>query len=196
MIARLRGRLIEKEPSGLVVDVGGVGYAVSVPLSTFTRLTGDTVDLFIHTEVRDDAIMLFGFLSREDREVFRKLMAVQGVGPMTALAVLSGIALPDLVAAVQAGDARRFKGIPRVGPKTAERICLELKDKLDQVWTPETAVPQAEALPAELGDALVALENLGYKSALARQALAEAREQAPAGPLEVWLRLALKRLAG
>lgn len=196
MIARLRGRLIEKEPSGLVVDVGGVGYAVSVSLSTFTRLTGDTVDLFIHTEVRDDAILLFGFLSREDREVFRKLIAVQGVGPMTALAVLSGISLPDLVGAIQAGDAGRFKGIPRVGPKTAERICLELKDKLDQIRSGAPPATEAESLPAELGDALVALENLGYKSALARQALAEAREQVPAGPLEVWLRLALKRLAG
>jgi Holliday junction DNA helicase RuvA len=195
MIGRLRGKLIEKEPSELVVEAGGVGYSVSVPLSTFTRLDGDTVDLFIHTEVRADAILLFGFLSREEREVFRKLIGVQGVGPMTALAVLSGLSLSELVTAVQTGDAKRFKGIPRVGQKTAERICLELKEKLDVLALPGQPPPAHEMLPAELGDALLALENLGYKSAVARQALVHAREEAPQGGLEAWLRLALKRLS-
>jgi Holliday junction DNA helicase RuvA len=197
VIGRLKGRLIEKEPSGLVVEAGGVGYAVSVPLSTFTRLEGDLVDLYIHTEVRADAILLFGFLSREEREVFRRLMAVQGVGPMTALAVLSGIALPDLVAAVQAGDAKRFKGIPRVGPKTAERICLELKEKLDGLGGPQAERPPSlDAFPPELADALVALENLGYKPSQVRDVLMRARDQAPDATIETWLRLALKSLAG
>jgi len=197
VIGRLRGKLIEKEPSGLVVEAGGVGYSVAVPLSTFTRLDGDHVDLYIHTEVRADAILLFGFLSRDEREVFRRLMAVQGVGPMTALAVLSGLSLRDLVAAVQAGDAKRFKGIPRVGPRTAERICLELKEKLGGFTGPSdhrAAAP--EGLPPELADALVALENLGYKPALAREVLERARAQSPEGNLEAWLRLALKSLAG
>ena len=95
MIGRLRGRLLEKEPSGLVVEAGGVGYSVAVPLSTFSRLDGETVDLYIHTEVRADAILLFGFLRRGERELFRKLITVQGVGPQTALAVLSGLSLED-----------------------------------------------------------------------------------------------------
>ncbi len=197
MIGRLRGRLIEKEPTGLVVEAGGVGYTVSVPLSTFTRLDGEQVDLYIHTEVRADAILLFGFLSREEREVFRRLMAVQGVGPMTALAVLSGMTLPDLVSAVQAGDVRRFRGIPRVGTKTAERICLELKEKMEGLAGAAVApVTAGDALAPELADALVALENLGYKPSLAREALERARSQAPEGTLEAWLRLALKNLAG
>jgi len=199
MIGRLRGRLLEKEPSGLVVEAGGVGYSVSVPLSTFTRLDGEHVDLYIHTEVRADAILLFGFLSREEREVFRRLIGVQGVGPMTALAVLSGLSLQDLVAAVQTGDAKRFRGIPRVGAKTAERICLELKEKLDGLaGTSETpsGPASAEGLPPELADALVALENLGYKAAQAREVLERARAQAPGGTIEAWLRLALKNLAG
>jgi Holliday junction DNA helicase RuvA len=195
MIGRLRGKLLEREPSELVVEAGGVGYSVAVPLSTFTRLDGDTVDLFIHTEVRSDAILLFGFLSREEREVFRKLIGVQGVGPMTALAVLSGLSLQELVTAVQTGDAKRFKGVPRVGQKTAERICLELKEKLDMLSVPGQAPPALDSLPAELGDALLALENLGYKSAAAKQALAQAREEAPQGGLEAWIRLALKRLS-
>ena len=195
MIGRLRGRLLEREPSELVVEAGGVGYSVAVPLSTFTRLEGDAVDLFIHTEVRADAILLFGFLSREEREVFRKLITIQGVGPMTALAVLSGLSLPDLVTAVQMGDAARFKGIPRVGQKTAERICLELKEKLDLIALPGQSPAPADALPAELGDALLALENLGYKFSLAKQALLRAREEEPQGGLEAWIRLALKHLS-
>lgn len=198
MIGRLRGRLLEKEPSGLVVEAGGVGYSVAVPLTTFTRLSSDTVDLYVHTEVRSDAILLFGFLSREEREVFRRLLAVQGVGPTTALAVLSGLSLGDLVAAVQSGDARRLKGIPRVGPRTAERICLELREKLgDLSLSPQGPVGPTEpgALPAEMADALVALENLGYKRNHAQAALEKARADRPEGPLEVWIRLALTKLS-
>ena len=196
MIGRLRGRLLEKEPSGLVVEAGGVGYSVAVPLSTFSRLDTETVDLYIHTEVRADAILLFGFLLRQEREIFRKLMAVQGVGPQTALAVLSGLSLEELFRAVQAGEARRFHGIPRVGQKTAERICLELKGKLDEL-APAGLLPRSpEALPAELGDALTALENLGYKTQHARRALMEAQRELPEGPLEAWIKKALKVLSG
>ena len=196
MIARLRGRLLEKEPSGLVVEAGGVGYAVAVPLSTLSRLDGNTVDLYIHTEVRADAILLFGFLSREERGLFRKLMAVQGVGPMTALAVLSGLSLDEFVNAVRSGDTRRLQGVPRVGKKTAERICLELKEKLDDMDAGD-APPQtgSESLPHDLTDAVLALENLGYKPQAARQALLRARQEAPEAPIPSLLRLALKELS-
>jgi len=196
VIGRLRGRLLEKEPSGLVVEAGGVGYSVAVPLSLFPRLEGDTVDLYIHTEVRSDAILLFGFLRREEREVFRRLIEVQGVGPQTALAVLSGMSLEELLASVQAGEARRLCGIPRVGKKTAERICLELKGKLDWLAPAGLASQPGESLPSGLDDALTALENLGYKSQHARKALRDAQEQIPEGPLEEWIKRALKILSG
>lgn len=196
MIGRLRGKLLEKEASGLVVDAGGVGYTVSVPLSTFSRLEGDDVDLYIHTEVRSDAIRLFGFLSREEREVFRLLTNVQGVGPTTALAVLSGLSLQDLLEAVAVGDTRRLTGIPRVGKKTAERVCLELRGKLDAIEVPsDRRAASPEAMPIELADALGALQNLGYKPQQAKQALLAARAEAPDGPLETWLRLALRTLS-
>ncbi len=196
MIARLRGRLLEKEPSGLVVEAGGVGYAVAVPLSTLSRLDGDTVDLYIHTEVRADAILLFGFLSREERGLFRKLMAVQGVGPMTALAVLSGLSLDEFVSAVRSGDTRRLQGVPRVGKKTAERICLELKEKLDDMAAGDTpSQTGSESLPHDLADAVLALENLGYKPQAARQALLQVRQEAPDAPIPSLLRLALKQLS-
>jgi holliday junction DNA helicase RuvA len=198
MIARLRGRLLEKEPSALVVEAGGVGYAVAVPVSTFAKITGDSVDLFIHTEVRADAILLFGFLTREERGLFRKLMAVQGVGPMTALAVLSGISPEELVTAITSGDTRRLQGVPRVGKKTAERICLELREKLDDVAFSASmpSLPGSpDSLPHELYDAALALENLGYKPQAARQALLRVRQKTPDAPLESLLRLALKELS-
>ncbi len=196
MIGHLRGRLLEKEPSGLVVEAAGVGYSVAVPLSTFTQIDGDEVDLFIHTVVRSDAIQLFGFVRREERELFRKLIAVQGVGPMTALAILSGLSFEELVSAIHTGDAKRLNGIPRVGKKTAERVCLELKERLGDISAGVPAVPGApDSLPMELSDALVALENLGYKTSQAKEALLRARTDAPQGPLEHWIRLALKALA-
>lgn len=200
MIGRLRGKLLEVDARGIVVDVGGVGYAVAVPLSRLPSGTGSEVDLFIHTEVRADAIMLFGFASREEREVFRRLTTVQGVGPQTALAILSGLALPELVATVQRGDLKRLRGIPRVGQKTAERICLELREKLPAEFGgvalgPGLAPPVRSGADALLEDALAALENLGYRSQDARTALARVRAELPEGPLEAWLKGALKLLA-
>jgi len=192
MISRLRGTLLEKEPSGLVVDVGGVGYGVLVPLTTLEELTGDTVDLFVHTEVREDAIQLFGFLRKTEREIFRRLTTVQGVGPMTALAVLSGLSLEALFLAIQSRDLRKLSGIPRIGRKSAERICLELGDKLDDLLADSTG---ESLLPAELRDALQALEHLGYRAKEAARALERARQETPEGPIEAWIRLALKDLA-
>lgn len=196
MIGRLRGRLLEREPSALVVEAGGVGYEVHVPLTTFTRLEGEEVDLYIHTDVRQDAIVLFGFLSREERETFRRLTTVQGVGPMTALAVLSGMELPQLLAAIAQGDTRRLQAVPRIGKKTAERVCLELKERIGDLWPASSAVEtRPQTLPAELADAVAALENLGYRTQLAQKALQEARAKAPEGTLEEWIRLALRSLS-
>lgn len=195
MIGRLRGRLIEREPSALVVEAGGVGYEVRVPLTTFTRLKDGEVDLFIHTDVRQDAIVLFGFLSRGERETFRRLTTVQGVGPMTALAVLSGMDLPELLAAIVGGDTRRLEAVPKIGKKTAQRICLELRERIGDLW-PTSARPVEPAAPSpDLADAVAALENLGYKTPQAQKALEAARARAPQGTLEEWIRLALKSLA-
>jgi holliday junction DNA helicase RuvA len=197
MIARIRGRLLEKEPNQLVVDASGVGYALSVPISAARGEIGDEVDLFVHTEVRQDAIQLFGFSTREEREVFRRLKTVQGVGSQIALAVLSGLPLPDLISTVVAQDAVRLTSIPRVGRKTAERIVLELKEKLPQITTAFPAPAGAGHLPPGSvdADALTALENLGYKAPQARSALQKAREALPDGPLEALLRNALKILS-
>jgi Holliday junction DNA helicase RuvA len=195
MIARLRGRLLDKDPTGLVVEAGGVGYQVLVPLSTYARITADEVDLHIHTEVRADAILLFGFQSKLERELFRRLIAVQGVGPMTALAVLSGLSTEELVAAIQASDVKRLQGIPRIGKKTAERICLELREKMTGLETTSVLPGEPETLPTDLADAVAALEGLGYRTQQAREALLKARQAAPDGPIEAWVRLALKGLA-
>jgi len=199
MIGRLRGILLEVDTHGIVVDVGGVGYAVSVPLSSLPAGTGHEINLFIHTEVREDAIQLFGFTTREEREAFRKLTTVQGIGPGTALAILSGLPLAELVTTIQRGDVKRLSTIPRVGRKTAERICLELRDKLS---TTLSGVPAADGTPRRSApantlfeDALAALENLGYKSQSARSALERVRAESPEAPLELWLRRALQYLS-
>ena len=143
MIAQLRGRLIEKHPSRLVVDVHGVGYDVQVPVSTFYEAgdTGREVSLRIHTHVREDQIALFGFATALEHQLFERLISVNGIGPKLALAVLSGIEPVDFVRAVQQGDAGRLTRIPGVGRKTAERMTLELRDRLPAV----AAVPTPDA---------------------------------------------------
>ena len=135
MIAHLRGRLLEKQPNRMVVDVGGVGYDVSVPLSTFYGLgePGGEIALRIHTHVREDALALYGFATRLEQELFERLIGVSGIGPKVALAVLSGIEPADLIRAIGRGDLARLTAIPGVGKKTAERIVLELKDRLPRV---------------------------------------------------------------
>ena len=142
MIARLCGRLVDKQPSRLVVDVNGVGYEVYVPLSTFYELgeTGSDVSLRVHTHVREETLALFGFATKLELDLFERLIAISGVGPRLALAVLSGIEPPDFVRAVRDSNVARLTGIPGVGKKTAERIVLELKDKL-----PTTVEAAAEA---------------------------------------------------
>ena len=135
VIAHLRGRILEKQPNRIVVDVGGVGYDVSVPLSTFYGLgePGSDIALRIHTHVREDALSLYGFATRLEQELFERLIAISGIGPKVALAVLSGIEPAELIRAIERGDLARLTAIPGVGKKTSERIVLELKDRLPKM---------------------------------------------------------------
>lgn len=180
MIARLSGTLIEKSPNRLLIDVGGVGYDVLVPLSTFYGLgqPGTSVTLRIHTHVREDVIALYGFGSTIEQDLFERLIGVSGIGPKLALAVLSGIDPGELIRAIRTQDAARLTRIPGVGKKTAERIVLELKDR----------VPQAPAVPAAgvqgggddlRDDLLSALMNLGYNRQIAEKAIAAALKKSP-----------------
>jgi len=196
MIAYLRGRLLEKHPNRLVVDVQGVGYEVHVPLSTFygTPEPGGDLALRVHTHVRDDAILLFGFASQLELQIFERLIAINGVGPKLALAVLSGIDAGDLAVAVQRNDIARLTAIPGIGKKTAERIQLELKDRLPVVVSGEP--PQVgAATPGDLrADLLSALLNLGYHRALAEKAVDAALKQPGETTFEGCLRQALQVL--
>ena len=197
MIATLHGVLTEKNPSRLVVDVGGVGYEVSVPLSTFYALgeMGAEVDLRIHTHVRQETLSLFGFATRLEVDLFERLITISGVGPRLALAVLSGLEPPELLRAIQNSDIVRLQGIPGVGKKTAERISLELKDKL-----PANAVD--EGVTTDPGndtegirnDVMSALLNLGYHRSLAERAVNEVLTD-KLGTFEEVLRQALRELA-
>src|SRR5688572_23031219 len=177
MIAHLRGALLEKTPNSAIIEVGGVGYEVSISVSTFTRLpdTGTEVRLRIHTHVREDALALFGFLTADEKALFEKLIAVSGIGPKLAMAVLSGIAAGELVAAIRASQADRLMRIPGVGKKTAERIVLELRDKLEAIGSGAVIpAPKALALSDLEMDVLSALVNLGCQRAAAENAIRKA----------------------
>ena len=200
MIAALRGRLDDKQPNRLVVDVGGVGYEVFVPLSTFYRVgeVGASIALRVHTHVREDTIALYGFGTAFEQQVFERLIGVSGIGPKLALAVLSGIDAPDFVRAVHAGDLARLTAIPGVGKKTAERMALELKDRLPLTGLPEPASEgTADGGDAALrGDLLSALLNLGYHRPLAEKAVDAAVKRTESPTFEVVLKQALRELAG
>jgi Holliday junction DNA helicase RuvA len=191
VIARLKGTLAEKAPNRLTVDVGGVGYDVLVPLSTFYGIgePGASVSLRIHTHVREDLIALYGFATALEQDLFERLISISGIGPKLALAVLSGIDPGDLVRAIRAQDVARLVRIPGVGKKTAERIGLELKDRL-----PHAAVPiagQTEgAAPGEhlRSDLLSALVNLGYKGPVAEKAVEAALKKTADATFEDALR--------
>jgi Holliday junction DNA helicase RuvA len=194
MIAALRGTLLEKHPNRLIVDVAGVGYDVQVPLSTFYAIgeAGGEVSLRVRTHVREDAIALYGFLTALELEVFDRLIAINGIGPRLALAVLSGIEAGELVRAVRGQDVARLTRIPGVGKKTAERIGLELKDKL--------ASTAAAGEPADIGagdlrdDVISALVNLGYQRAAAEKAVQAELKRSPGAAFEDVLRAALRGL--
>lgn len=197
MIARLSGKLIEKSVDGIVIDVGGVGYEVHLPLSSFYSLPEEEniINLMIYTHVKEDALKLFGFITSKEKELFIKLIGVSGVGPKLALNILSGIEANDLAFAIANGDIPKMNSIPGVGKKTAERLILELKDKikLEAVTGEEIRPFDAEDI---FEDVLSALLNLGYKKINVEQGLAILkREQSEkAWSFETLLKDALKVL--
>jgi len=198
MIAFLTGRLLEKQPNRIVVDVGGVGYDVAVPLSTFYTLgdAGAPVSLRIHTHVREEVIALFGFATPLELLLFERLIGVSGIGPKVALAVLSGIEPEELVRAVRTGDTARLTAIPGVGKKTAERIGLELKDRLPRalVTAAGAPAPGGEAGGGLRDDLLSAMVNLGYQRAAAEKAIDRVVPSGTDRSFEDCLRAVLKSL--
>ena len=198
MIALVRGTMAYKSTDHVIIDVGGVGYRLSIPLSTFYSLpeTGE-VSLFTHTHVREDALLLYGFLTLEEKNLFVILIAISGVGPKLAVNILSHIPAGDLKRAIAAGDIKRLSGLPGIGKKTAERLVLELKDKVGMAGglpvSPE-AINAAGTMNSILSDDVIsALVNLGYKENLARKVL-ESMELTPGLTMEETLKGALKVL--
>ena len=195
MIGLLRGTLIEKRPNQVLIDVGGVGYQVTIPLSTFGGLATlhSPVTLLIHTHVREDQLALFGFLTAREKQCFELLISASGVGPSLALKILSGMGVEDLAPAIRSGDLARLVQIPGVGRKTAERIVVELREK----FAVEEAVAGASKpmtktqLEADVSSALV---NLGYDNRLVERAVEEARRKTGASDFEGLLRASLQVL--
>jgi Holliday junction DNA helicase RuvA len=197
VIAQLRGRILEKHPNRIVVDVNGVGYEVFVPLSTFYGLgeAGAEIALRVHTHVREDALALYGFATLLEQDLFERLIGIGGIGPKLALAVLSGIEPVELMRAIERSDVARLTAIPGVGKKTSERIVLELKDRLPRVQVPAAVGDVAPAASAVRDDVLSALLNLGYHRPLAEKAVGAAIKAAPDGGFEPTLKHALRELA-
>lgn len=173
MIARLHGRIAEKHPHRVTVDVHGVGYDLQIPLSTFYSLgeAGTDAAFRVHTHVREDTLALFGFATALELRVFEQLIGISGIGPRLALAVLSGIEPTELVRAVGRGDVRRLTGIPGIGKKTAERMGLELRDRLPAVIEPGSEPEAGAGSAAARGDLVSALVNLGYPRSSAERAV-------------------------
>jgi Holliday junction DNA helicase RuvA len=197
VIAQVRGRLLRKEPQEAVVDVAGVGYRVTIPLSTFYRIgePGGEVTLLTHTHVREDTLALFGFLTATEQALFERLIAVSGVGPKLAVSILSGIEAPDLVLALRTSDVARLTRIPGVGKKTAERLVLELKDKMQGLAATEEAAPAGPAATAK-EDLVSALVHLGYSRPEAERGVDRALKDDATGRFEDLLRRTLRILSG
>jgi Holliday junction DNA helicase RuvA len=178
MIAHLRGVLLEKHPNQAIVETGGVGYDVTIPVSTFTHLPGAGVEirLRIHTHVREDALALYGFLTHDEKARFEKLIGVSGIGPTLAVKILSGLAAPDLINYIRRGEVDRLVRIPGIGKKTAERMVLELRDKLPAITgsEPDSRVAADELSPVDQ-DVLSALLNLGCARPQAEAAVRKAK---------------------
>jgi Holliday junction DNA helicase RuvA len=197
MIAFLRGRVLDKHPNRITVDVQGVGYDVHVPLSTYYRVAepGGEVSLRVHTHVREDALQLFGFLTELEKQLFERLIGVSGIGPKMGVALLSGMEARDLLVCLQRADVTRLTGIPGIGKKTAERIVLELKDRVANL---DAAVDEAAAPstgPDRLRDDLLsALQNLGYHRPLAEKAIDAALAAGTDTAFEPALKAALREL--
>jgi holliday junction DNA helicase RuvA len=188
MIAHLRGKLIARHPNQVIVDAMGVGYEVTISVPTFSELppAGGEVSLHIHTHVREDQIALYGFLRPEEKHLFEKLISVSGIGPKLAITILSGMPTDDMTAAIRGNDVARLTKIPGIGRKTAERMVLELRDKLPPVGTDQVhAIP---SLSATQEDVLSALVNLGYQRGMAEKALSSLEKN---GSFDAMFRAAL-----
>lgn len=202
MIGLLSGTLLAITPERALVDVGGVGYEVAIPLSTFYELeraqaagAGGKVRLFVHTHVREDQLALYGFATEQEKAIFERLIQVSGIGPRLAQVVLSGMAPEDLITALAASDLARLTRIPGVGKKTAERMVVELRDKVAALARELPAATAAAAGGGSDEELVAALVNLGYKPAQAQAAVGEARKATPQAAFHELLRLALRRLA-
>jgi Holliday junction DNA helicase RuvA len=196
MIGSLHGQLLQATPERLLLDVQGVGYEVHIPLSTWYEIEkrrDEPVRLFIHTHMREDGIALFGFWTEREKLLFERLIAVSGIGPRLARVALSGMAPDDLLGAIAAGDVARLSTIPGVGKKTAERMVLELKDKMRELAAelPGTVAPP----PGADQDVVSALVNLGYKASLAERAVGDVRRERPDAAFNELLRASLNRLS-
>lgn len=197
MIALLTGTIAHKAPDAVILDVHGVGYRVMIPFSTYYELpeSGNTATLQVHTHVKEDAIHLYGFRTLAEKELFQLLISVSGVGPKLAVNILSNIDAPELSQAIMRGDLARLSAIPGIGRKTAERLILELKEKLKKL-APDSMAPRTQAVagPADLRDDVVsALVNLGYKEAVVAKVL-DGVDLTTGDSVETILKLALKRL--
>lgn len=195
MIGQLRGLLTDKRPNQVLVDVGGVGYQVQIPLSTFAELGAlhGEVTLLIHTHLREDQIALYGFLTAREKQCFELLISASGVGPNLALKILSGMSLDELVPAIRKGDVVQLKRIPGVGQKTAERMVVELRDKLAAIQVVETGKPAAR--PQVEADVASALVNLGYDARAVEKTIEQVRGTG-GSDFDQMLRAALQKLGG
>ncbi len=201
MIAFLAGKLTEKEANSVIIDVGGVGYEVMIPLSTFYELgeAGSDVALRVYTHVREDAIQLFGFKTARERELFLHLIGVSGIGPKSAITALSGMSADEMIAAIRTNNLARLNSIPGVGKKTAERLVIELRDKVAKLSAVASDELRAEGIETSgdsvLDDALSALVNLGYQKAAAEKALKQAMQEGTEISVQKLLRRSLQILA-
>jgi Holliday junction DNA helicase RuvA len=193
MIAHLRGRLIAKHPNQAIVEAAGVGYDVNITVPTFSDLPtpGAEISLHIHTHVREDAIALYGFLRAEEKHLFEKLITVSGIGPKLAITILSGMATGEMVGAIRGNDFARLTKIPGIGRKTAERMCVELRDKLEGFGAPQPMVTRSGVEE----DVISALTNLGFQRALAEKAVERAVQTAGRENFDAIFRAALGTLS-
>ena len=195
MIAHLKGVLTEKAAGRVVVDVSGVGYEVLIPYSTYYELgdAGDTVSLHIYTHVKEDALRLYGFLTDKEKRLFTQLIQISGIGPKLGVAILSGLPVGEFVEAVTDENVVKLNEIPGVGKKTAERLVLEMKDKVME-WFPQLEEAQAGRVSGSLqGDVVSALVNLGYPKHTAERAVARARQEVEADSFEALLKESLRK---
>ena len=205
MIAYLAGKLLEKQANSVIVDVGGIGYEVTIPLSTFYEIgeVGDPIELRIYTHVREDALQLFGFKTERDKQLYLKLISVQGIGAKSGITMLSGMSADEIIVAIRTDNLARLTSIPGVGKKTAERMVIELRDKLNELSSTatqqqlSTAASGGANVPADavFEDALSALTNLGYQRNAAGKALKQAVKDGTEMSVQKLLRKSLQLLA-